>query len=116
MGEQLRAPLKPLNTIVLCWSWGFQWGPKWGGDKQVSRTAVRVMGVVFPAFVLHHNEACIFMRFCNVCAMLLCVLSCMRYAFMRYGFFMRWCFFYAYVAQLLLSILLEMYRHWWLIR
>ena len=27
MGDTIRNPLKPLNTIVLIWSEGFQWGP-----------------------------------------------------------------------------------------
>ena len=48
---QLRIPLKPLNVIILWWSKGFQGGPPtgplWSRETSVSRTAMRLIAVVF---------------------------------------------------------------------
>ena len=51
MGDQLRVPLEPLNTIVLWWSEGLQgsWiGPPCCRQTLVSRKAIRLIAVVCP--------------------------------------------------------------------
>ena len=45
MGTQLRAPLKPLNMIVLRWSIGFQGSPLDCLETPASRIAKRLIGV-----------------------------------------------------------------------
>ena len=65
MGAQLRTPLKPLNAIVLWWSWGFSGEPpisRWCREMPVSRTAVPDQCCYF--FLLFLCSRCVVTQAC----------------------------------------------------